>query len=163
MELTRSRGHPAGAPKVGRSERSTRGGASRLAGADVHVRAGPRFALDALRDELSRVPVHRFVLDPSAVAIPHAGSHAEGSADETKEPVPHEEEVWRSVGVIPRLRTPEQSTLEAALSRPAVADHVAAALLNLSPHDWPVASALTTISRQWLQHRPVGTALADWP
>lgn len=67
----------------------------------------------------------------------------------------------RRVAVVPHMRIPDQHVLETALSRPAVAEVLAAALLRLTPEDWAVGSALTTIARQWLQHRPAGQHVLD--
>jgi len=62
----------------------------------------------------------------------------------------------RRVAVVEHMRVPDRDVLEDALSRPAVADALADALLRLAPDDWAVGSAMTAIARQWLQHRPVG-------
>jgi hypothetical protein len=62
----------------------------------------------------------------------------------------------RRVAVVQHMRTPDRHVLEDALRRPAVADAVAEALLGLAADDWAVGSALTTITRQWLQQRPAG-------
>lgn len=65
----------------------------------------------------------------------------------------------RGVAVVRHLRTPDQDILDRALGRTAVADELGRALLKIPPEDWAVASALTTIARQWLQHRSVGEDL----
>lgn len=75
----------------------------------------------------------------------------EAVADEAGEP---------TVAVVRHLRTPDQLLLDAALSRPVVADRVANAL-RLGGSDWAVGSALTTIARQWLQRRPVGAVVLN--
>lgn len=123
--------------------------------------ADDQAAFDALRAELNHVAVHRFVHDPSADAGDgtQAASRDEAADDEPDGRILENGDLWRHVAVVPRVHAPEPNTLEAALHRPAVAEHVALALLNLAPHDWAVASALTTVIRQWFTRRAVGAAL----
>ncbi len=86
-----------------------------------------RSAIDALREQLRRIRVE---------AIPANDGGR--------------------VAVVRHLRTPDQHVLDNALSRSPVAELYAQALLDVVPTDWAVASALTAIARQWLEHRPVG-------
>ena len=67
-----------------------------------------------------------------------------------------------AIAVVRELRTPDQPTLDAALTRPTIAEMVAE-VLRLSDHEWAVGSALSTIARQWLQRRPAGPALRQLP
>ncbi len=53
----------------------------------------------------------------------------------------------------------ERSTIDRALARPAVADHLAERLLALDPDDWAVASTVADIIRNVSQSRPAGGAL----
>lgn len=88
-------------------------------------------ALDQLRTELDRVTVHEL----------------------------RSEEGSPPVSVVRHLRRPEPSTLHNALHRPAVSERYAEAILNTDSNAWAVASALTTIAREWTQRRPVGVDL----
>jgi hypothetical protein len=53
----------------------------------------------------------------------------------------------------------ERKTIDKALTRPAVADHLAGRLLALHPDDWAVASALADIISKAWQGGPAGGAL----
>lgn len=68
----------------------------------------------------------------------------------------------RRDALVQHIRTPDGLALKDALSRPAVADAVAEALLGLAPDDGAIGSALAIITRQWLRHRPVGQ-YTDFP
>ncbi len=63
------------------------------------------------------------------------------------------------VAVIPHLVTPDHDVLEAAFTRDGVVEPLAERLLNMPSGEWAVTSALLTIARQWLAHRPVGAEL----
>lgn len=63
------------------------------------------------------------------------------------------------VAVVPRLITPDHEVLEAALTRDSIVESLAERLLELPAEEWPVTSALLTVVRQWLAHRPVGADL----
>jgi hypothetical protein len=44
--------------------------------------------------------------------------------------------------------------MEAALTRPDIADHIAETLMSLDAKDWAIASALSELVRRWWQQRP---------
>jgi hypothetical protein len=60
------------------------------------------------------------------------------------------------VASVPRAPKVNQAVVDAALSRPEVADYLAARLLEAEPHHWAIASALGELVRHWYQQRPVG-------
>jgi len=64
-----------------------------------------------------------------------------------------------NVLVVSEMAVPGQAVLEDALARPRVADFFATVLADLPSQNWAVASAITHIVTQWLQHREVGTAV----
>ena len=65
-------------------------------------------------------------------------------------------EVASLVTAVPHLRSPDLQVLTDVLTRPALVELLACTVHELDSTDWAVASALTTIARQWHQYRPVG-------
>jgi hypothetical protein len=64
-----------------------------------------------------------------------------------------------NIAVVPRLITPDHNVLEAAFTRDSVVEAFAQQILEMPTNEWSVTSALLTITRQWLEHRPVGADL----